>query len=88
MPLSIGNAAQEGVSQAESKAGDNITNSPILTKRYAEDIIAACESIASVKFSYYEWTVGWSLIPGMKLQKDKCKYPTDQPHRWGENPCR
>ena len=74
------------VSRKQDRAGYNIMNSPKLTRTYAQKIISDCEPVASVKFSYWEWTQGWSLNKDNELVEDKCKN-SDGNLYWGQNLC-
>ena len=71
---------------ANHRAGDNITNSPALTRQYAERVISNCDKASHVYFPFYEWAIGWSLYPDNSLREDKC---TDWPgeRKWGEVSC-
>lgn len=75
------------VSRKQAQAAENIMNSSMLTRDYAQKIIAACEPVASVKFFYWEWYQGWSLQRNNDLVQDKCKSPDGSSLVWGENIC-
>lgn len=74
------------VTRKQGQAAENIMNSSQLTREYAQQIISACEPVASVKFFYWEWYQGWSLHGNNELVEDKCK-DTWGNYYWGENPC-
>ncbi len=71
----------------QAQAAENIMNSSRLTREYAQQIISACEPVASVKFFYWEWFQGWSLHRNNELIEDKCKNPDGSNYYWGENVC-
>jgi hypothetical protein len=75
------------VTRQQGQAGYNIMNSPKLTKKYAQQIISACEPVASVKFFYWEWYQGWSLDKNNELVADECKNPDGSNYYWGQNIC-
>ena len=75
------------VTRQQGQAGYNIMNSPQLTRKYAEQIISACDPVASVKFFYWEWYQGWSLRKGNELVEDECKNPDGSNYYWGQNIC-
>ena len=84
-------AAEAGPGTVTARHGamaQTIMDSPQLTRRYAERIIAACQAVASVKFFHWEWYQGWSLFPQRQLREDRCLPPgVDLQLRWGENAC-
>jgi hypothetical protein len=86
LDFTLANYAMEGTTRDQDRAGSDISSSPELTRSYVETILAACPTIASVTFSYYEWGIGWSLFPGGILRKDVC-IDAGRPVRWGEIPC-
>jgi len=75
------------ITRKQGQAAENIMNSSQLTRKYAQQIISACEPVASVKFSYWEWMKGWSLHSNNELVEDKCKNPDRSNFYWGENVC-
>ena len=84
----LGSAMGRGsVTRQQGQAGYNIMNSPQLTRTYAQQIISACEPVASVKFFYWEWYQGWSLNKDNELVEDKCKNPDGSNYYWGQNIC-
>lgn len=75
------------ITRKQGQAAENIMNSSQLTREYAQQIISACEPVASVKFFYWEWYQGWSLNRNNELVEDKCKNPDGTNYYWGENVC-
>lgn len=75
------------ITRKQGQAAENIMNSSQLTREYAQQIISACEPVASVKFFYWEWYQGWSLHKNNELVEDKCKNPDGTNYYWGENVC-
>jgi len=75
------------VNRKQGQAAENIMNSSQLTREYAQQIISACDPVASVKFFYWEWYQGWSLHRNNELVEDKCKNPDGSNYYWGENVC-
>lgn len=71
----------------QGQAAENIMNSSQLTRDYAQKIISACNSVASVKFFYWEWYQGWSLHWPKNLVEDKCTAHGATSYYWGENKC-
>jgi len=75
------------ITRKQGQAAENIMNSSQLTREYAQQIISACDPVASVKFFYWEWYQGWSLHRNNELVEDKCKNPDGSNYYWGENVC-
>jgi len=75
------------ITRKQGQAAENIMNSSQLTREYSQQIISACEPVASVKFFYWEWYQGWSLHSNNELVEDKCKNPDGSSYYWGENVC-
>ena len=75
------------ITRKQGQAAENIMNSSQLTREYAQQIVSACEPVASVKFFYWEWYQGWSLHRNNELVEDKCKNPDGSNYYWGENVC-
>mgnify|MGYP006279910825 CR=1 FL=1 len=75
------------VTQRQGSVAENIMKSSQLTRAYADQIIQACDPVASVKVFYWEWFQGWSLFPEHELRQDKCKSPGEGGFTWGQNMC-
>lgn len=75
---------------SQARAAYNIMQSSSLIRSYAEQIIKNCDPVVSVKFHYWSEFMGWSLLPGGSLSRDKCKFIGDDPNGrlgWGEHYC-
>jgi hypothetical protein len=70
-----------------SEKAENIMSSPVLTRWHANQIIEACEPVASERFFYSERRQDWSLHEGRNLKKDKCKLPGGSTFSRGDNMC-
>lgn len=66
-----------------------LTNSPMLVKKYAQQIIADCSDVGSVVFYMWEWGTGWSVSADSGLVQDRCVYPSNGYRSlvWGEMGC-
>jgi len=88
LSIRLGSATNSGITPSQSRAGENIINSPSLTKTYSQRIISSCADVASVVFRAYEYNQGWALQPGGQLQEMKCVDPNrDNYYAWGEMGC-
>jgi len=66
-------------------------NSFKLQKRYAEEIMKNCSSIAIVNFAMFggDWFVTWYLMPNSRIQREVCIDPiaSNRKQPWGFGTC-